>query len=124
MIEEESGEEADADAEFKDANRRRPSCFLGFIEGGEQQLGGVPGQRTVVVDDEGDWRGVGNESLIATLTEVVFLAKVPFERISKRHKALDEIARRIRLSDHVLGIVTYEYLGRPGRYWHENLNAS
>ena len=89
-IEEIAGKQADADAQLQDEEFvfQRP-LFLGIEQAGEENLGGVAGQRAVVVDDKGHRRGVGEKRLVAALAQV-FLAQLPFQRLGQRHEVLDD----------------------------------
>ena len=68
MVEEEAGEQSDADAEFEDVQIRfQRAGLVGLQQRGVEDVGGVAGEGAVVVDDEGDGGSVGDEGLVAAL---------------------------------------------------------
>jgi hypothetical protein len=95
-VEEEAGEQAHPDPQLQHEQlRRQRPCPLGGGEGGEEDLGGAVGKGAVVVDDEGDGVGVGQEGFIAALPQIL-LPQPPLQALRQRHEVLHHLPAGLR----------------------------
>jgi hypothetical protein len=102
-FQEEAGEQAHADAQLQHKDVAFQSARLVDGEGGgEGDMGGVPGEGAVVVDDLGDGGGIAEEGAASALVQVA-LAEVPLDAVGQGAVVLDEDAVRLRLGQNRVG---------------------
>ena len=76
IVEKIAGEQANADADFEDKNVLFELARLVSLDKrGVEDFGRVAGERAVVVDDERNRGGIGEERLVATLAKVLLVTR-------------------------------------------------
>src|SRR5262249_7371710 len=102
-VEEVAGEQAHADAQLQHEQvGAQQAVLLGGLQGGEEDLGGGVGEGAVVVDDEGDGVGGGQEGFVAALGGVLWV-RPPLQALGQRHEVLDHFAASLSVSKDRLG---------------------